>query len=189
MYADQALRCVVFSAAFACIALDRALEPLQFSEEPARKLAIANGIAFGDSGDGTVIKSVRTVLDVVGEHVHNGKAVAAQVRAFFEKLPTALRADILAEYFGPEERSQSLFKIAREFDRYAFRNLGVPLELSVEARSTLGVLADFCSLDRRLLLPVLTPPELPKETPGPEASLTTATTDTKVQNKAQDNLL
>lgn len=156
MYAEQALRCTVLAAAFACIALDRALEPLQFSDEVARGQSISNGLAFGDSGDGRVLKSIKSVLDVVQDHVENGRAVAARVRGFFERLPTTVRADIIAEHFRSEHRSQRLFQVARELERYAFRAMDAPVELSVDARATLGVLADYCEVDRRLLLPVLT---------------------------------
>lgn len=158
IYADQALRCALLVAAYACVALDRALEPLQFSAPALRKSSIVNGVAFGDSGDGKVRKSIKSVIDVIQEHVENGKAVSAKVRSFFDRLPTAVRADILSEHFESEARSQKLFQISRELERSAFLKQGINLDLSVDAKSTLGAITDYCAIDRKLLLPAFKSP-------------------------------
>ena len=154
-FEDQARRCAAFAAALSCIALDRALEPLQFAEPSARRNAIRNGIAFGDTGNGQSVRTIRTVLDVIAEHVDGGKAVSARVRRFFDDLPDQSRADVVADHFAQDVASQKLFSVARELERWAFRGLATEIELSVDARATLGVLADFTKVDRKNFLPLL----------------------------------
>jgi hypothetical protein len=157
-FEDQARRCAVFSVALACISLDSALERLQFADTGARRRAIRTGIAFGDSGDGQTLKNLNTVLSVIGDHIEGGKAVSARVRSFFDALPDRSRAEIVAEHFAQDGVAQKLFSVSRELERWAFRGPAFANELTIDAKATLGVFADFMKVDRRDFLSLLKSP-------------------------------
>lgn len=148
---DIAFRCAMLAASFACLALDRGLESYQFRTAKERNMAIQWGIAYGDAVDGTARKSISTILDVIKEHIDGGKPISAQVKRFFEELPSNLRADIVSDYFSDQNNFQDLFRAARELERLAYVVDHDALALPVEAKAALGVLADFCEVDRRLL--------------------------------------
>ena len=148
---DVAFRCAVLSASFACLALDRGLENYQFRTAKERNEAIQYGIAYGDAVDGATKRSIATILDVIKDHIDGGKPMSSQVKTFFDELPASLRADIIADHFADQHHFQDLFRSARELERLAYIINQGPLELSIETKAALGVIADFCEVDRRLL--------------------------------------
>ncbi|WP_162800681.1 hypothetical protein [Acidibrevibacterium fodinaquatile] len=150
---EQALRCAYFVASLACIALDRALEHFLYEETASRFHAIAAGITYGDAGDAKVQKSIETVLSVIAEGMENGRVVARQAKQALEKLFENVRADIIAEYFVKEHNSSALFAAAKELEERAHQVDATQIQtLSVEAKSILGVFADFVQVKRGALI-------------------------------------
>ncbi|WP_143749592.1 hypothetical protein [Mesorhizobium sp. WSM3879] len=149
---EQALRGAYIAAALACIALDSALERSVYEDTAARFRSIANGVTYGDAGDGRVQSSIDSVLNVLSGAMENGRVVATQARDAFERLFEQVRSDIIAEFFSREHNSASLFTVARELDERAHSiDPSTLLELSTEAKSVLGVFADFVAVKRGLL--------------------------------------
>ncbi len=146
---DLATRCALLSAALACIALDGALERFVFDDVEKRFAGLIDGVTYGDGGDGRVKSSIDTALSVIAEGMANGRAVASQAREQLARRFAEIRADVIAEHFMREHNAQHLFVVARELDERAHA-VGDIYEkpLSVEARSILGVFADFVAVKR-----------------------------------------
>lgn len=149
---EQALRCAYFAAALGCIALDAALEQVLYEESSSRYRAIAAGVTYGDAGDAKVQKSIETVLSVIAEGMENGRVVARQAKDALDKLFENVRADIIAEHFIKEHNASTLFAVARELEDRAHRTDATQIQtLSTEAKSVLGVFADFVQVKRAIL--------------------------------------
>lgn len=149
---EEAVRCALFAAGLACIALDSALEKFTYDQVENRFSGLIEGITYGDSGDGRMKQSIETALAAIAESMENGRAIAAQAKSQLQRRLQDVRADIVAEYFMREHNSQHLFAVARELDDASF-TLGSTknLTLSLEARSILGVFADFVAVKRSSL--------------------------------------
>lgn len=149
---EQALRCAYFAASLACIALDAALEQVLYEESSARYRAIAAGVTYGDAGDAKVQKSIETVLSVIAEGMQNGRVVARQARDALDKLFENVRADIIAEHFTKEHNASTLFAVARDLEDRAHRVDASQIQtLGTDAKSVLGVFADFVQVKRTSL--------------------------------------
>ncbi|WP_227340117.1 hypothetical protein [Sphingopyxis sp. P8] len=150
---EQALRGAFLSAALACMALDAALERLTFEEPKARYRLLYAGVTYGDSGDNRVQGSIDTVLSVISRGVKNGRALARQTSDALEEMFAEVRAEIIAEFFAKEQNSALLFPIARELESRAHARAREGLiGLSIEAKSIIGVFADFVGAKRTALL-------------------------------------
>lgn len=150
---EQALRCSYFVASLGCIALDRALGQVLYEEAASRFHAIAAGVTYGDAGDARVQNSIETVLSVIAEGMENGRVVARQAKDALDKLFENVRADIIAEHFAKEHNASVLFAVAKELEESAHRVDSAQIQtLSVEAKSILGVLADFVQVKRATLI-------------------------------------
>lgn len=148
----QALRCAMLCSALACVALDAALERFVYDEPQSRHVGLLEGVTYGDAGDGRVRQSIETALGLLAEGMANGKAIAAQARERLSDQLKAIRADVIAEHFMRETNAQHLYPVAKELEEWAFseRPLEQPV-LSIEARTILGVFADFVVVKRTAL--------------------------------------
>lgn len=150
---EQTLRGAFLCAALACIALDSALERLFFEEQQTRYRLLASGIMYGDAGDGRVQSSIDTVLTVIAKGVKNGQVIARQASEALESLFGDVRADMIAEFFSKEQNAGTLFSVARELEARAhMRRRADIVALSVEAKSVVGLFADFVEVKRPALL-------------------------------------
>lgn len=150
---QQALRGAYLTAALACIALDSALERVVFEDHGSRYRAIGEGVTYGDAGDARVQSSIKTVLEVIAQGMPNGRVIASQAGDALTKLFESVRADIIAEYFTKEHNASVLVAVARELDDRAHSVDQAKIQaLSVEAKSILGVFADFTQTKRASLL-------------------------------------
>jgi hypothetical protein len=172
---EQALRAAFLTAGLACIALDSALERIVYEDSHSRYKAIATGVTYGDAGDSKVQNSIDTVLSIIASGMENGRVVALQAREALNRLFEGVRADIIAEHFSREHNAAALFGAAKEFDDHAHkRDLTSASNLSMEAKSILGVFTDFVQAKRSAIfsdfktLRPNTSPERTDITPGAE---------------------
>ncbi|HEY1605481.1 MAG TPA: restriction endonuclease [Allosphingosinicella sp.] len=188
---EQALRGAFLSAALACMALDAALERLSFEEPKARYNLLYSGVTYGDAGDNRVQSSIDTVLSVISRGVKNGRVLARQTSDALEEMFAGVRAEIIAEFFAKEQNAAHLFPVARELEGRAHaRSRDGLIGLSVEAKSIIGVFADFVGAKRTALLssefvvPAPPPPPPPAKVEAKVAAGATspppATPETKV---------
>ena len=152
-YREQALRGAYLTAAVACVALDSAVEQIVYDKPERRYNAILNGVTYGDAGDMRSKKSIETVLEVVAEGMENGRVIARRAKDALDNMLRDTRADIIAEYFSREQNAGTLFVVAKELDDRAHStDPSVIQDLSVGAKSVLGVYADFVRARRTDLL-------------------------------------
>ena len=150
---EQALRGAFLCAALACIALDTALERLFFGNEDTRYQSLESGIMYGDAGDGRVQSSIDTVLKVIAKGMRNGQVIARQANEALEDLLGRVRADMIAEFFSKDQNANMLFGVARELEMRAhIRERADIVALSLEAKSVIGLFADFIEVKRSSLL-------------------------------------
>jgi hypothetical protein len=150
---EQALRCAYLSAALACIALDSALERVVYQDQEARYRAIADGVTYGDTGDARVQGSIKTVLEVIANGMPNGRVISRQATDALGKMFESVRADIIAEHFTKEHNAGVLVAVAKELDERAHSADRTNIQtLSIDAKSVLGVFADFVQANRAALL-------------------------------------
>jgi len=148
----QALRCAMLCGALACVALDGALERFVYDEPQSRHLGLIEGVTYGDSGDGRVRQSIETALALLSEGMANGKTIAAQARDRLSDQLEAPRANVIAEHFMRETNAQHLYSVAKELEEWAFSPMSQEgPALSIEARTILGVFADFVVVKRTAL--------------------------------------
>ena len=149
---EQAIRSAYLTAGLACIALDGALEQILYEDIASRYHAIVNGVTYGDAGDAKVQNSVNTVLEALSSGMENGRVVSRQARDALDKLFKNVRSDIIAEYFSRENNASSPFSVAKELDDRAHSTDSAQVQvLSPEAKSVLGVFADFVQIKRNVL--------------------------------------
>ena len=147
---EQALRGAYLTAALACIALDSALERVVYDDSSTRYHAIENGVTYGDA---SVQSSIKRVLDVIAEGMENGRVISKRARDAMDKMLRNVRADIIAEHFTKERNAQVLVDVAKELDDRAHHVEPKEIQrLSIQAKSVLGVYADFVQVDRVVLL-------------------------------------
>lgn len=150
---EQALRGAFLSAALACMALDAALEKLAFEDPATRHRLLYSGVTYGDAGDNRVQASIDTVLAVISKGMKNGRAIARQTNDALEEMFAGVRAEIIAEFFAKEQNGAHLFPVARELEfRAHARARSEMTALSIEAKSIIGVFADFVGAKRTALM-------------------------------------
>lgn len=149
---EQALRGAYLCAAIACIALDSALERSQYEDQSTKHNTIVDGITYGNSGDSRVQNSINDVLELIATGMDNGRAVSRQVEASIRSTFAGIRADIIAELFSREQYASSLFSVAKELDDCAHASDSSRItDISLEAKTVLGVFADFTKSNRSSL--------------------------------------
>jgi hypothetical protein len=152
-HSEQALRAAYLCAALACIALDAALERGVYEDGTSRYNAILSGVTYGDAGDARVQNSIKTVLSALASGMENGRVVARQAQDALDRMFESVRADIVAEHFAKEHNAGVLFNVAKELDERAHSTDASKVQaLSIEAKSVLGVFADFVQANRTVLL-------------------------------------
>jgi hypothetical protein len=150
---EQALRGAYLMAALACIALDSALQRVVYEDQESRYTAIADGVTYGDAGDARVQSSIKTVLEVIAKGIDNGRVVSRQARDALGKMFESVRADIIAEHFTKEHNAAVLVAVAKELDNCAHSLDPTKIQpLTVDAKSVLGVFADFAQAKRTALV-------------------------------------
>lgn len=157
---EQTIRCALLIASLASIALDGALEKLTFEDRHRRYEGIKDGVTYGNT-NGKFKQSIDVALNVISESISNGKTIAAQAKEKIDEKLSQIRANVIAEYFAREHNSQALFSVAKEFDVAAHSlNPDAMWDMSIEARSVLGIFADFSQV-KRSVLPVAQKNNLP----------------------------
>jgi hypothetical protein len=152
-YKEPALRAALFCAAIACIALDAALERMVYDDTASRYRQIADGVTYGDTGDGKVRGNIDTLLTLVAESMENGKAISQQIKGALARVFESVRAEIIAEFFSREHNASHLFAVARELDDRAHAvDRGNLTNLSLETKAVIGVLADYVQAKRGALM-------------------------------------
>ena len=150
---EQVCRGLYMTAAVACIALDSALVDVAYADERARYCAIADGVTYGEVGDVGVRSNISEVLNIIEGGLEGGRVVAKRASELIKGQFETIRADIVAEHFARVSSCESLLEVARELEgRAHVRDWPSGEPLSTDARTVLGVFADFVQVERRVVL-------------------------------------
>ena len=147
--AQMAVRLSFLTASFAAISIDYVLADQAFRSPDERRQSLIGSIRFGQSDGGATVPAVRAAVGLARKYVDNGGAIAKQIEYGFYADADRIPAEIIADYVARISSTDALFNIAREVEK-ASSSVDMPSydELSVEARSLLGVFLDFNGISR-----------------------------------------
>lgn len=148
-FKEQTIRCTYFVTALACIALDNALKDSHYEDPVTKRQIIEKGVTYG--GDST-LASMNRVLDFIAKSLTNGRTVVRQIEDTLQSMFRNVRADIISEFFVKKHNAALLLKVARELERCAHSVDIKHRKLTTEAKTILGIFADFIQVERSLLL-------------------------------------
>lgn len=140
-------RVLYVTCAHLLIAIDFILREHVTSDHDQRQAIIDAGIRFGESGQAFTEKVSRMAASLV-ESVAAQPGLARTVQQEIDDQASQVKAEILAEFFA--KNTSGFFDIALQFESAAFApTLPMPTGLPASCQSVIGVLADFCGVDRK----------------------------------------
>ncbi len=143
-------RLLYVTCAHLLIAIDFILRDYVTSDHDQRKAILDSGIRFGESGQAFTEKVSRIAASLV-ESVAAQPGLALTVQQEIEDQASQVKAEILAEFFA--KNTSGFFDIALQLEGAAFAPaLQMPSALPANCQSVIGVLADFCGVDRKLAI-------------------------------------
>lgn len=143
-------RLLYATCAHLLIAMDFILREHVTSDHDQRKAVIDAGIRYGESGQTFTEKVSRMAASLV-ESVAAQPGLAKTVQQEIEDQASQVKAEILAEFFA--KNTSGFFDIALQLEAAGFATaLPMPSMLPTSCQSVIGVLADFCSIDRKLAI-------------------------------------
>jgi hypothetical protein len=142
----EAIRYLYFTLSYFLISLDFSLSDAAFLSADERQKRVGEGLRFGQSGRAGTERITEIAVRLAAASTgSNPAAIRNAVRRTWEEYPV----EILAEFFGRTAVYNSLFGLARDFNRVARqRDLVLPKDLPEAGRATMFVLLDFFEIDR-----------------------------------------
>lgn len=154
---DASVRSFLAVASFAAISLDYSIRDMSFRSFEDREKLVQLGLRYGEGGPSSTLSTVKLALQLARQFAPNGNAVARQIQTRFEETAKLLPVELISEFVAKVGTTDSLYKAARELHRAAHKKVMPRFDdLSVEAKSVLGVLVDYFGVSRTnldLLLP------------------------------------
>lgn len=149
--AEAGLRLSYLAASITAIALDFSLAKIPFKSAEERRKTIISVIRYGEDDESNGLEKVRIAAALVEKYAPGGRAISQSminaVREDYARIP----AEIIADHILIHLKNDGLYRVARTLESEAFGVVLRPFdELSVEEKSFLGVLMDFCGVERDL---------------------------------------
>ncbi len=145
-----ALRAFFVCAAYASISLDYAIKDWSFRSLDERQEALKLGLRFGEESNSSTLEPLRIAIGLVRQYVENGNAIARQIETRFYEEARRIPVEILSEFIAKIGTRDTLFKVGKELDAVGHSNTTVSYEnLTVEAKSFVGVLLDYLGISRK----------------------------------------
>lgn len=149
---NQAWRLLYASCSHFMIAMDFSLREFITEDQEQRRRIISNGIRYGMSGRAFTEKVGRMAAALV-EGVAAQPGLAETLHRELQLQANDVKADILAEFFASTISGSASFDVALTLEAAAFSpRIPTPSELPAQAQAVIGVIADFCSIDRKATL-------------------------------------
>lgn len=150
---EACYRILYASVSFFLITLDYAIKYSSYKSSKDRISIISNGIKFGENGrkKSEEIIGISTLLleSFINKGELNIEAIKQEIYVQFSDIPSY---DISA-YFGNSKMLPRLIHAAIEIEHHAFnKQFTYPSEMSSEIQSIIGIICDFYSFDRKLIL-------------------------------------
>jgi hypothetical protein len=145
-------RLIYASCAHLLIAVDFILREHMTADHEQRQQVMERGIRYGVAGQAFTEKVTRIAAALV-ESVAAQPGLSETVRREIQDQAATVRADLLAEFFAKYGAGAGFFGVALEMDSAAFApEVPLPSVLSTATQSVIAVLADFCGIDRKLVI-------------------------------------
>lgn len=145
-------RLLYMSCAHLLICVDFILREHVTADHEQRRSIIEQGIRYGASGQAFTDRIGRMAAALV-ESVVAQPGLSETVRRELHHQAANVKADVLAEFFAKNGTGTGFFGVAVEFEAAAFTaSVPMPSTMSSSAQSVIGVLADFCAIDRKLAI-------------------------------------
>ncbi|RFM37042.1 hypothetical protein [Chitinophaga silvisoli] len=134
-------RLLYLFVSYILITVDFILKDMAFIEASAKNKHLEDGFRYGITG--------KTKIKIRIEQMATASNRSPQsIIGAVETLPV----DILRDFFGKNDNAKNLFKLAKEFENYAYLNsLTKPLDLPPELKGVIGLLCDFSGIDRKMI--------------------------------------
>jgi len=138
---NQAWRLFYVSCSHFMIAMDFILREFIAEDQEQRRQIIERGIRYGRMAAALV------------EGVAAQPGLAETLQQELRQQASIVKADLLAEFFAKSLSGSGAFDIALVLESAAFSlQVPTPSALPAQAQAVLGVIADFCGVDRKIVL-------------------------------------
>ncbi len=150
---EACYRALYLYISFFLVTLDYSIKDFSYKDQKDREDLISDGIRYGLIGKkkSSEIISMSSALmsSFMKKEDYDLDAIENEVLSQFMDIPS----NDIASYLGNTKMMQRLLPMAIEFEGYAFsRDFINPMNTSSELQSILGLLCDFYSIDRKLIL-------------------------------------
>jgi hypothetical protein len=144
-------RSLYASCSHLLIAVDFILREFVTADQEQRRQVIERGIRYGVSGQ-AFTENVGRMAAALVESVAVQPGLAMTLERELQAQAAGVKAEILADFFS-KTTGASLFEIALIFEEAAFApQVAKPSTLPTISQAVIGVLADFCGIDRKSVL-------------------------------------
>lgn len=163
-------RLTYFCCAIAAAALDFASGETALRPHQERLANLTDAIRFGEDPKGTAEK-LRWAEAAIRDFAPNGAGLAEGIRRRFHDALQSVPAENLAEITVKLANSDRLFNAARDLEHAAFYTDCPSFDdLSIDAKSFLGAILDFISVDRLSFAKSWNSTKPPLDSPTPESN-------------------
>lgn len=139
---ESSLRLLYLFISYLCICVDFILKDYAFIDVIEKQKSLTEGFRFGVVGGSKIKLRLEQLAKDTNRSVSSIKAIMDE-----------LSIDILVDFFGKGDSFKNLFHWAKEFESAAYtKNLANPSALPLELKGIIGMLCDFCKVDRKLIL-------------------------------------
>jgi hypothetical protein len=144
-------RLLYASCSHLLIAVDFILREFVTADQEQRRQVIERGIRYGVSGQ-AFTENVGRMAAALVESVAAQPGLSETLQRELRAQAASVKADLLAEFFS-KTAGASLFEIALAFEEVAFSpQVAKPSAMPTTSQAVIGVLADFCGIDRKIAL-------------------------------------
>lgn len=149
---NPAWRLFYASCSHFMIAMDFILREFIAEDQEQRRKIIENGIRYGVSGQAFTEKVGRMAAALV-EGIAAQPGLAETLQQELRQQAINVKADLLADFFAKSLMGSTVFDAALALESAAFSlELPMPSLLPLQTQAVIGVIADFCGIDRKIAL-------------------------------------
>lgn len=143
------LRMLYINIAYFLLCLDFISKNFVTLEQKARKELLANGFNYGARGKERTESITHAAIRLASSVIAN-QGIARTLQSEVERQIKSRPVDILVDFFSKDLHFNQLFEMSKLFEEKAFLSkILVPSELPADMQSIIGLLADFCKIDRK----------------------------------------
>lgn len=147
------LRLIYLCTSYFLICMDFILKEYSYQEHSERNKVIEDGIRYGVYGKKRSEEIAAVATSLLTSFQQGNKIDSSTIYSELESQFGEIKAELLGEYFSNPQNMKSLLSNAIEFETKAFStNCELPSVVGSNLQSILGVICDFGSLDRKLVL-------------------------------------